>query len=172
MATFIRQTLFWKYAAYLAGLVSALLIVSGVVGGHFAYRESVAALEELQRAKAYFAATEIANFMRRVQDAVHESVAKFDTTGEVDSEDLRIELVSLLRQQPSITELHWIGSDGEERFALSRFGVNVTDSGRNWSDDPRFLGARVASHYVGQVYFRGDRAMYRPRARTRRRAGC
>jgi len=172
MATFIRQTLFWKYAAYLAGLVSALLIISGAVGGHFAYRESVAALEELQRAKAYFAATEIANFMRRVQDAVHASVAKFDTTGEVDAEDLRIELVALLRQQPSITELHWIGSDGKERFALSRFEVNVTDSGRNWSDDLRFLGARGTSHYVGQVYFREETEPYVSVAEARHSTGA
>ena len=30
---FVRHTLFWKYAAYFSGLVSALLILSGGVGG-------------------------------------------------------------------------------------------------------------------------------------------
>src|SRR4030095_11110905 len=92
-----RRTLFWKYAAYFAGLVSALLIASGAVGGYFAYRESVAALEEVQRTKAYFAATEIANFMRDVQDALHAAVSKFNTDGQVDTADLRMELVGLLR---------------------------------------------------------------------------
>ena len=52
MPIFVRRTLFWKYAAYFSGLVSALLILSGGIGGYFAYRESTAALEALQRAKA------------------------------------------------------------------------------------------------------------------------
>jgi signal transduction histidine kinase/CheY-like chemotaxis protein len=172
MATFIRRTLFWKYAAYFAGLVSAFLIISGALGGYFAYRESVAALETLQRAKAHFAATQIANFMRSVQDAVHATVTKFSATGEVEAEDLRIDLVALLRHHPSIAELHWISSDGEERFALSRIGLNVANKGHNWSADPRFLGARSASHYVGPVYFRKQTEPYVSIAGARDSAGA
>ena len=46
----MRHTLLWKYAAYFSGLVSALLILSGGIGGYFSYRESTSALEALQRA--------------------------------------------------------------------------------------------------------------------------
>ena len=172
MPTFIRRTLFWKYVAYFAGLVSVLLIVGGAIGGHFAYRESVAALEALQLAKAQFVAIEITNFMRGVQDAVHASVAKFDVSGDVDTDDLRLEMVALLRHHPAISELHWIGAEGKEQFALSRFGLNVVDKSRNWSDDPRFLKARGASRYLGEVYFREETEPYVSVAGARHAAGA
>lgn len=149
-----RRTLYWKYAAYFTGLVSALLVLSGVVGGYFAYRESMSALEAVQRANAQFTAVAIGNFMQGALNAVQASVGKFNTTGEVDAEDLRIELIMLLRHHPEISELRWIAPGGEERLSLSRFALNVENSGRDWSDDPRFRGARSAARYVGQVYFR------------------
>jgi signal transduction histidine kinase/CheY-like chemotaxis protein len=160
MPTFMRHTLVWKYAAYFGALVSALLIISGAVGGYFAYRESVAALEEVQRAKAQFAALEIANFMQSVGTAIHATVSKFNTTGEVATQDLRMESVVLLRQHPEISELRWIHNNGDEQFVLSRIGPNVAETGRNWSDDLRFRGARDVSSYVGQVYFRKETEPY------------
>ena len=149
-----RRTLYWKYAAYFTGLVSALLVLSGVVGGYFAYRESMSALEAVQRANAQFTAVAIGNFMQGALNAVQASVGKFNTTGEVGAEDLRIELIMLLRHHPEISELRWIAPGGEERVSLSRVELNVENSRRDWSDDPRFRGARSASRYVSQVYFR------------------
>ena len=92
MPSFVRRTLFWKYAAYFSGLVSALLILSGGVSGYFAYRESTAALKALQRATAQVAASEIASFIGRLEDDLQSVATKFNTSGAVDGEDLRAEL--------------------------------------------------------------------------------
>ena len=171
MPSFVRRTLFWKYAAYFSGLVSALLILSGAVGGYFAYRESTAALEALQRAKAQAVGSEIANFMSRLEDDLQSVATKFNTSATVDEEDLRVELVTLLRHQPSITELHWVAADGRERFALSRIAPDATDSGRNWSDDQRFAGTRDRAQYLGPVYFRRETEPYLSLAVTRNPGG-
>jgi signal transduction histidine kinase len=150
----VRRTLYWKYAAYFTGLVSALLVLSGAVGGYFAYRESMSALEAVQRANARFTAAEIASFMQGALNAVQAAVDKFNTKEQVDAENLRIELLMLLRHHPEISDLRWIAPDGEERFYLSRFELNAENRGRNWSDDRRFRAARSASPFVGPVYFR------------------
>ena len=97
MLSFARRTLFWKYAAYFSGLVSALLILSGGVGGYFAYVESTAALEALQRAKAQVAGSQIADFVGQLEDALKSTVNKFNTAGPIDEEDLAFELVALFR---------------------------------------------------------------------------
>jgi signal transduction histidine kinase/CheY-like chemotaxis protein len=171
MQSFVRRTLFWKYAAYFSGLVSALLILSGGVGGYFAYRESTAALEALQRATAQVAASEIASFIGRLEDDMQSVAVKFNTSGAIDEEDLQAELVALLRHQPSITELQWIAADGREKFALSRIARDTTDSGRNWSNDRRFVATRDSPRYIGPVYFRRETEPYLSLAVTRSPGG-
>ncbi|MEJ8855133.1 ATP-binding protein [Variovorax robiniae] len=153
MQTFARRSLFWKYAGYFAGLVSLLLVISGAVGGWFAYRASVAALEEVQLATAHYAAKEIAIFMRGVRDALHFSAGKFDVFADPDTNDMRLELGALLRYHPEISELRLISPSGREQFLLSRFGVTVAKSGRDVSGDPAFVATRAALDHVGPVHF-------------------
>jgi signal transduction histidine kinase len=151
-----RHSLFWKYAAYVSGLVSALLMLSGGIGAYFAYRESTAAVEALQGAKAQAVASEIANFIGRVEDDLRSTVTKFNPGGAVDDEDLHAGLIVLLRHQPAIAELRWIAADGREKLALSRVAPDVEDGGQDWSEDPRFRATRADARYVGPVYLQRE----------------
>lgn len=105
MASVVRHSLFWKYTVWLASAVSALLVVSGGVAGYFAYRQAIHAQEDLQRKKAQFAARDIAGFVARIEDALQAAADKFHVDRAVGIDDLRIELVALLRHHPSIAEL-------------------------------------------------------------------
>jgi signal transduction histidine kinase len=172
MSNFGRRRLFWKYSAYLSGTVSALLVLSGGVSGYFAYRDTIAALEAFQDAKAHAVAGEIGNFIGRLEDDLQSVVSKFNTNEAIDEEDLHAELIALLRHQPPITELHWIAADGREKFALSRIASDVTRSGKDWSDDRRFAGTRDRPQYIGPVYFRRETEPYLSLAVTRNPNGA
>ena len=69
--------LFWKYTVWMASVVSALLVVSGSVGGYFAYRQAIAAQQELQREKARSVARDIAEFVSRIENAMQATADKF-----------------------------------------------------------------------------------------------
>src|SRR5947207_2035376 len=160
MPNLARRTLFWKYAAYFSGLVSALLIVSGGVAGYFAYRQSIASLESVQREKARFVAAEIDNFVDRVESGLRSTAGKFGADGPIDTEDLTIELIALLRHQPAITELRWIAVNGGERLVLSRVVRDSVESGRSWLTDPGFQATRTRISHAGSIYFRGETEPY------------
>jgi len=63
----LHRTLFHKYAAYCAGLVSIALLVSGLTSSYFAYRETRALIEDLQREKVRGAAQQIEQFARTIE---------------------------------------------------------------------------------------------------------
>jgi len=153
MPSVARHTLFWKYTAWLAGMVSALLVASGGVGGYFAYRQAIAAQEELQREKARSAARDITGFIRRVEDGMLAVADKLRVDRAVGIDDLRIELIALLRHQPAITEARWISADGRERLMVSRIVRDVADSGEDRSRDPGFRGAQAHTRYAGPLYY-------------------
>ena len=63
----LQGRLFRKYALVLTGLLSIALLVSGLIGVYFSYRDTRALVEELQSEKALAAATRIEHFVKTAE---------------------------------------------------------------------------------------------------------
>jgi signal transduction histidine kinase len=149
-----RRTLLWKYAAYSAALVTAVLVAVGAVTGYFAYRDAEAAQGVLLREKAGAVAIHIASFLWGIEEPLAwEHVAAH---AGAERADRRVEMASLLRRLPPVAELRWIDPAGRERLCVSRVGRDTVDSGADFSADPRFIGARGGGIHASPVYFRGE----------------
>jgi signal transduction histidine kinase/CheY-like chemotaxis protein len=147
------RTLLWKYAAYSAALVSAVLIAVSAVTGYFAYRDAEAAQGALLRAQANAVSIRIANFVAGIEHQLGWAVAAMADPG---AAERRAELIGLLRRLPPVTELRWIDAEGRERLFVSRVALDTAESGADLSADPRFIGARGGGSYASPVYFRRD----------------
>ncbi len=154
-----RRSLLWKYAAYSAGLVSAVLAAVGVVTGYFTYRESEAAQAALLREKAGAVAIRIGNFVAAIEEPLAWTVAAAAHAG-TDRAELRVEMIRLLRRLPPVTELRWIDPQGRERLFVSRVALDTAEGGADFSADARFTGARGGGSHASPVYFRRESEPY------------
>jgi len=66
----LRGTLFRKYVVYFVTLVTVALIASGGIGVYFTYKESKAALLDLQREKAAAAASRIEAYVSEIEHQI------------------------------------------------------------------------------------------------------
>ncbi len=153
-----RRSLLWKYAAYSAGLVSVVLAVVGVVTGYFAYRESEAAQAALLREKAGAVAIRIANFVAAIEEPLAWTVSAAHAVA--DPGELRVEMIRLLRRLPPVTEIRWVDAAGREQIFVSRVALDAAGGGADFSDDPRFRGARGGGTHASAVYFRRESEPY------------
>jgi signal transduction histidine kinase/CheY-like chemotaxis protein len=154
-----RRTLLWKYAAYSAALVTAVLVAVGTVTGYFAYRDAEVAQGVLLREKAGAVANHIGGYIWEIERPLAFELADAAHPG-AERRDRQVEMTGLLRRLPQVAELRWIDPAGRERVVISRFGPETADSGVDFSADPRFIGARSGVTYVSPIYFRGERAPF------------
>lgn len=150
-----RRTLLWKYAAYSAALVSAVLVAVGAVTGYFAYRDAEAAQGVLLREKAGAVAIHIGTFLWGIEEPLAWELAATAFPG-AERADRRAEMIGLLRRLPQVAELRWIDPAGRERLFVSRVGHERAESGADFSADPRFVGAREGGTHASPVYFRRE----------------
>src|SRR5262245_9194026 len=151
--------LFRKYVVLFASLVSAALLVSGLIELYFSYRENLAALVALQREQAAGAAGRIEAFVRDIERQVGwASQGQVGTRQTV--EQRRFEVIRRQRQVPAVTEVSQLDREGREQLRVSRLAMDVVGSQADLSGDPRFKEARPGRPYFGPVYFRKESEPY------------
>jgi signal transduction histidine kinase len=134
-------------------LVSGGLLTSGLVELFFRYRESVEAIEELQREMAQGAAFKIQQFVLDIEKTLRASTQAQEIIAAGLTETYRFELIKLLKVAPAITEAVALDADGRERLKVSRVRMLLPDDLRDRSMAEAFMGARGGRSYFGQVYF-------------------
>jgi signal transduction histidine kinase len=134
-------------------LVSGGLISSGVLELFFRYRESVEAIEALQREMAQGAAFKIQQFVRDIEKTLRASTQAQEIIAAGLTEVYRFELIKLLKVAPAITEAVALDADGRERLKVSRVRMLLPEDLRDRSMAAAFMGARGGRAYFGHVYF-------------------
>lgn len=160
MAQKISQgRLFRKYFSYFVLLVCGVLLVSGIVGLYFSYRETHTALVVLQQEKALGAAARIEQFTREIEQQVGWTHMP-QTGGPRAREQRHLDFLRLLRQAPAITDVSWLDRHGREQLKVSRLSMDRVNSGADFSREPKFIEPRKGTTWFSPVYFHKETEPY------------
>ena len=124
----LRGTLFRKYVVYFVTLVTVALIASGGIGVYFTYKESKAALLDLQREKAAAAASRIEAYVSEIEHQI--GWMRLPQVGASNPEQRRFDYLKLLRQVPAITDVIQVDRSGQVKLRVSRLGMDVAGGGK------------------------------------------
>ncbi len=155
-----RRRLFRKYAAPIMALVGGALLVSGAFSAYFAYEESKRALAELQREKAYAAATRIEQYLKEIERQISWTTLPQADSGETALETRRLDCLKLLRQVPAITDISLLNGSGRELLRVSRLEIDTVGSNTDFATSPKFTKAQAGKSYFSRVYFRKETEPY------------
>ena len=158
MAIVLRRSLFRKYVVFFVALVSLALVASGGTQLYFTYLENTQALLALQQEKADSAASRIETYVQEIERQLGwVRLSQLDTQT---PEQTQTEYLKLLRMVPAITDAAMLDASGKEQLRVSRLGMDVVGSGRDYSNDSRFLEAKAGGTYFSPVYFRNESEPY------------
>jgi two-component system NtrC family sensor kinase len=153
-----RSRLFSKYVALFVAVASVALLPNGIFEALFYARDHKAALIQLQQEQAVAAAARISQFIKEIENQLGWTTQIPWSTGSI--EQHRTDALRLLRQVPAVAELAQLDSTGRERLRVSRFAMDVVDSGLDLSNDPKFIETVTHQVYFGPVYFRRESEPY------------
>ncbi len=131
-----------RYTLYLGSLLSMAVFISAGIGAYFAYRDSRALVDELQRERAGAAAARIEQFIRTVELQLKGAAVSGRSDATLDLEARHLELLRLLRIAPSISEAAALDAAGVEHVRVSRLARDVVGSGIDRSTEPAVVSVR------------------------------
>jgi signal transduction histidine kinase len=148
-----------KFVLMITTVVCLALLSTAMFEVFFSYQDRKAALVRIQHEQAVEAASEIAEFMRNIEEQLSWTTHEPWTTSSPDRRGLDLWRM-VLRQVPAITDLALLDSSGREQLRVSRLSLDVVSSGTDFSKDPKFLEAENSRPYRSPVYFRGGSEPY------------
>ena len=166
-----RGRLVRKYVVVLLVLVGGVLMASSLVELYFAYQETKRAIVREERAKATAAAAQIERFVKEVERQVRETTraASDDPAaaqlgqgklafrgglGAALADQRELDFFRLLRDVPAISELGHLDVSGKEQLRVSRLALDAVGSQEDFSQAPKFLGAKTGKTYWSPVHLR------------------
>jgi two-component system, NtrC family, sensor kinase len=148
-----------KFVLVFTTVVCVALISTATFEVLFSFQDRKAALIRIQHEQAEAAASEIAEFMRNIEEQLAWTTHEPWITTMPDQQSLDLWRM-MLRQVPAITDLSLLDGSGRERLRVSRLSLDEVDSRLDFSKDPKFLEAQTGRPYRSPVYFRGGSEPY------------
>ncbi len=148
------RSLFRRYAAVLMVLVGGALVIEGLFEMAFAYRESLQASAQVQRAEVRAAAGRIEQYLDAIERQVEQVSSLPWDTGLLQLAERRDEYHRAMKLAPAIAEVRNVGADGRERLRVSRSELDEIDGGRDVSRSPEFRRAREKGAWYSPAFFR------------------
>ena len=151
---FRRGGLFAKYVAALVGLVVFVLAVNGAVETWISYRATKSTLIDAMTEKAEATA-------RRLDQSISElerQISWVTRASVVTVDQRRADYTQLLNQVSAITQLSQLDGQGRETLRLTRRVGEprvATNSGMDFSHDPRFTETVARGVSFSPIYFEG-----------------
>src|SRR5215470_15276570 len=104
----------------------------------FSYQDRKASLIRIQHEQAEAAASQIAEFMRNIEEQLSWTTHEPWTTTTPDRRGLDLWRM-VLRQVPAITDLALLDAKGREQLRVSRLSLDAIGSLVDFSKDPKFF---------------------------------
>ncbi len=155
-----RGRLFRKYVVVLLFLVGGVLVLSSLVQLYFSYRETRAALAQIEREKAVTAATRIEQFVKEIERQVRGTVLDAFADPAAARTQREEDYLRLLRNVPAITDIRHLDVSGREEVRVSRLELDAINSQEDLSKEAFFVEARSGKTYISPVYFRNESEPY------------
>jgi two-component system NtrC family sensor kinase len=148
-----------KFVAVFTTVVCVALLSNATFEVLFSYQDRKASLIRIQHEQVEAAASEIADFMRNIEEQLAWTTHEPWTTSTPDRQSLDLWRM-VLRQVPAITDLALLDAKGREQLRVSRLSLDAIGSQVDFSKDPKFFEAEIGKPYRSPVYFRGGSEPY------------